>query len=113
MYLSPASGKTGSWVGVKGSDWATGTEVEIFIDTQDADHLMTKAMPGYLGRIRAYFMMSATTLGPHDIIAVQDGTTKTATFILTATEPLDERTQQKLDNLESLIAALPAVPLQG
>jgi len=69
IAITPHHGTTGTVVTVSGKGWQSGEEVEIYIDTT----LVSSIYPDTEGKFVQTISMSATRLGHHEIIAVQDG----------------------------------------
>ena len=69
IAISPHHGTTGTIVTVSGKGWQPGEEVEICIDST----LVSSIYPNTEGKFVQTISISVTSLGLHEIIAVQDG----------------------------------------
>ena len=106
LSVDPGIGDVGTQVKVTGKDWTSGVLVNIYWDVEDDVHLLATKMSSDKGRFNMLFNIGATSLGVHDIIAVQGTTRVSDTFTLEITQPVDERTWGVLDDLSSEIAAI-------
>lgn len=98
ISLGPNSGPAGTQVTINGWGWTQGP-VQLYVDSIDATHLLATPTASGMGSFKACFKMTATTVGPHNILASQSPTQASATFTLTVTEPIDERTTGQLSGI--------------
>ena len=106
LVISPATGSAGTQVGVEGSGWATNSGLQVFLDDTDNLHLLGTTTTNSKGILRFAFTMTATTVGVHNVIAKQGVKQASATFALTATEPIDERTNEALSGIATRVGAI-------
>ncbi len=90
-----------SRVSISGKNWAPGVPVDLYMDTTDVDeaHHVAVATPDSRGSFLVSFAMGPTTLGDHKIIGVQNSTQVEASFRVTNTQQLDDRTWDVLQDI--------------
>ena len=106
ITVSPGKVVPGDTLTVKGSGWSPDDMVYVYMDEVDLTHQLVFSQTQPNGKFEASFIMAATTMGLHEVVAVQGAKQVSYTVVLTATTPIDERIATMLADLQSQIATL-------
>jgi hypothetical protein len=106
--LSVKVDSTLTFLRATGSKWTPAQLVSLYWDVEDNAHLVAIAQPYKNGAIAATVPLDGTTPGYHEIIGVQGGTTVAKQFWLPAAEPLDDRTWEVLQGIDTGAANIEA-----
>jgi hypothetical protein len=95
-------------ISVTGTGWTPGVLVDLYMDTQDANHHVGVATPDARGGFSTKFSLQGALLGNHMVIGVQ-GLVQglglpphvDAPFTLKSSSPVDDRTYTEVANIEA------------